>query len=287
MKTIAAFALALSAVPLIAQPKPVEVKVQQVNDRRTNGSFSQLTIGVELPKIKSSEVEASRVLLTAATDDSGKSLLDPEAGEPQLEPNMRGRMGGADNPPATVSVTLANPDRKATSVKEVRGEIELYMPAKDPNSVAEIAKFLSSSGKPLAHKALKANGVEIALLSPAQIQTERKRIGDAKRKEYKEAGWEDGESLEEMLRNILESTLSLQESELLVRIKDPHQRIQEIAYVDAAGEVKRVSTRDEEGLTYFTTWGDKPQPDWKLRVSMKTPKNMVRHSFALKDVALP
>lgn len=293
MKTIAAFALALSAASLIAQPKPtpVEVKIQQVNDRRTNGSFSRLTINLELLKIRSSDVEASRVLLAAATDDSGKSLLDPEASEPQLEPNFRMARPGAppENPPApaTVNVTLANPDRKATTVKEVRGEIELYMPSKDPNSVAEVAKFLSFSGKPVTHKALKANGVELALLSPTQIQAERKRVIDAKRKEYKDSGWEDGESLEETLKNMLESTLTLEESELLVRVKDPNQRLQEIAYVDAAGEVKRISTRTDEGLVYFSTWGEKPQPDWKLKVSMKTPKNMVRHSFALKDVALP
>src|SRR5687768_16459983 len=290
MKTIAAFVLALSAASLLAQPKPtpVEVTVQQVNDRRTNGSFSHLTISLELPKIRSTEVEASRVLIAAATNDSGKSLLDPEASEPQLEPNMRGRFGGAETMPATtISVTLANPDRKAKSLKEVRGEIELYMPGKDPNSVAEISKFLSTSGKPLSHKALKANGVEIVLLTEKQIEAERKRIAEAKRKEYKDAGWEDGESLEEMIKSMLSSLLGVQESDLLARVKDPNQRIQEIAYVDAAGEVKRISTRDEEGLTYFTTWGDKPQADWKLRVSMKTSKNIVRHSFALKDVPLP
>lgn len=292
MKTIVAFALALSAAPLIAQPKPapVEVKIDRVNDRRTSGSFSQLTITLELPKIRSSEVVASRVLIAAATDDAGGSLLDPEASEPQLEPNFRGRMGKEETgppPPATVTVTLKNPDRKATSVKEVRGEIELYMPGKDPNSVAEIAKFLSFSGKPVTHKALKANGVEIALLSPTQIQAERKRVIDAKRKEYKESGWEDNESLEQTLNSMLESTLHLEESDLLVRVKDPNQRIQELEYIDSAGEVQRISTRTDEGLFYFSTWSGKPQPDWKLKVSMKTPKNMVRHSFALKDVALP
>lgn len=293
MKTIAALALALSTATLAAQPKPatVEVKVERINDRRTSGSFSQLTIALELPKIRSSEVEASRVLISAATDNSGRSLLDPEASEPQLQPNFRMTRPGAapENPPppATVDVTLKNPDRKATTVKEVRGEIELYMPSKDPNSVADIPKFLSTAGKPITHKALKANGVEFALLNATQIQAERKRIADAKRKEYKDSGWEDEESLNTTIASMLESLLTISEDELLVRIKDPNQRIQDIAYVDAAGEVKRVSTRSEEGVVYLSTWEGKPQPDWKLRVSMKTPKNMVRYAFALKDLALP
>lgn len=293
MKTVAALALALSAASLIAQPKaaPVEVKIDRINDRRTSGSFSQLSIVLELPKIRSAEVEASRVLISAATDDSGRSLLDPEASEPQLQPNFRMSRPGAEPetppPPATVDLTLLNPARKATKVKEVRGEIELYMPSKDPNSVAEIPKFTSTSGKAIAHKALKANGVELALLSDKQIEAERKRIADAKRKEYKDSGWEDEESLNATIASMLESLLTVQESDLLVRIKDPNERIQDIAYVDAAGEVKRVSTRSEEGVVYLSTWEGKPAPDWKLRVSMKTPKNMVRYAFALKDVALP
>jgi hypothetical protein len=297
MKNLTAIALALSAASLAtaaaAQPKSaqVEVKVQQVNDRRTSGSFSQLTIKLDLPKIRSSEVDASRVLLTAATDDSGRNLLDPEASEPQLQPNFRmNRPGAAPEtppPPASVEVTLKNPDRKATTVKEVRGEIELYMPSKDPNSVAEVPKFTSTSGKPLAHKALKANGIEIALLNDKQIEAERKRIADAKRKEYKDQGWEDEETLNETIKNLTESLLTMQESDLLVRVKDPNQRIQNIVYIDAAGAEQNISTRSEEGVVYLSTWGEKPKPDWKLKVSMKTPKNMVRYAFALKDVALP
>jgi hypothetical protein len=292
MRTTIVIALALFAASVAAQPKatPIEVNIHQVNDRRTSGSFSQLSIALQLPKISSRDVEASRVLIAAATDDSGRSLLDPEAREPQLDPNFRGSMTGRDDkvpPPASVTVTLKNPDRKAKTVKEVRGEIELYMPGKDPNSVAEIAKFLSAPGKPLTHKALKANGVEISLVSPTQLTAERKRLGDAKRKEYIDSGWQPGEDLDNMVKSYTESLLTVDEGDVLVRIKDPNSRIQDIAYVDAAGELKRISNRTDEGFTYLTTWGEKPQADWKLKVSMKTPKNLVRYSFALKDVALP
>jgi hypothetical protein len=185
-------------------------------------------------------------------------------------------------------VSLKNPSRKATKVTDVRGEVELYMPSKDPNSVAEIAKFLSFSGKPLTHKALKANGVELSLVSPAQIAAEKKRIGDAKRKEYKDAGYEDGEDLENMVKSTLDYTLNFEPSDIPVRLKDPNKRIQEVSYITASGEVKPVSVRTgDEGMYVISSWGDPPQPDWKLRVSMKTPKNLVRYPFALKDVALP
>lgn len=285
-KTVIATALLVSTVSLFAQ-KSLDVTVKQVNDRRTNGHFAQLTISVELPGVRSADVAASRVLVSSAVDETGRNLIDAEAGEPQLEPNHRMSMLGEEAAqPATVSITLENPDRKATSVKEVRGEIELYMPSKDPNSVAEVTKFLATSGKPLAHRALKANGVDITLLGATQVTAEKKRLADLKRKEAKESGFE-GEGLEEYIKSFIESLLRVEESDLLVRIKDPNKRIQQISYVDAAGEVKRISMRDEEGITYFSTWGDKPQPDWKLQVSMRTTKNITRHAFALANVPLP
>jgi hypothetical protein len=284
-KTLIALVLTL---PLFAQPKPIDVTVDQVNDRRSKGPFADLTLSLQLPKIKSSEVTASRVIVSAATDDTGRDLRPEEQSE-DLDPNIRGsmyRMDGGD-PPCSVSVKLKNPARTAVKVNEVRGEIELYMPGKDPNSVAEIAKFSTTAGKPLSHKALKANGVELALLSPAELAAVKKRLGDAKRKEYKEAGYE-GEDLETYVKNYLENALTLDEnSDVAVRLKDPNKRLQDVTYIDGAGEEKRVILREDEGVTILTSWGGPPTADWKLRVSMKTAKNVVKHAFVVKDVKLP
>lgn len=286
MNKLLAALLLCSAVAAQAQ-KSTEVKLERVNDRRTNGSFSQLTITLELPKIRSSEVAASRVLVRTATDDSERDLVDRDAGEPSLEQNYRSSMiKEEDDSPMNVSLTLKNPARSVSKVTEVSGEIELYMPSKDPNSTAEVAKFLSSPGKPLPHKALKANGVELTLLGPTQIAAEKKRRIDAKRKELQEGGYE-GESLESYLTDFASSVLSIEETELLFRIKDPKKAIQSIVYVDSKGEEQRVSTGEEEGLTLFSNWSGKPEADWKLRVSMKTPKNLVRYPFRLADVPLP
>lgn len=280
MKTLIALTLVLSSTAVAAQETFV---VRQVNDRRTNGFFAQLAISVEMPKIKSADVAASRVMLTKAVDETGRDLLDPEAKEPQFETHR----GGQPDRPAAVSVTLKNPDRKAMSIKEVRGEIELFMPAKDPNSVAEVAKFLPQSGKPLVHKALKANGVEISLVTPAQLEAEKKKRSEEKKKEYAEMGFE-GEDLANMLAQFLEGMfMGSSENDLMVRIKDPNKRIQDISYIDGAGEVQMVSVIDDEGMTKLSTWAGKPQPDWKLRVSMRTPKNLVRYPLALNNVPLP
>jgi hypothetical protein len=264
-----------------------DVTIKSVNDRRTNGSFSRLTIALEIPGVRSSDVSATRVLVSSATDDSGRSLVDTEAEEPRFQnsgPDYKRE--GQPVPPASVDVELKNPDRKATKLKDVRGQIEMLVPGRDANTVAEIPKFLSLSGKPVAHKALKANGVDMALVSPAQRDAEKKRLGDVKRKEAKESGLE-GEDLDRYVGSYLESLLPLEDGELLLKISDPNKTIHDISYVDGSGEVKRASARSDEGFFVLSTWGDKPQADWKLRVTMKTAKNIVKQPFTLTNVALP
>lgn len=294
MKNRQIVSLIFSVLPLIgtialtAQPKPAEVVVYQIIDRRTAGSFASLTIGMQLTKVPSSQVAASRVIVSAAVDETGASLLEGEK-EPDLEANLRGRSSENDKPqPVSVSLTLKNPSRKATKLREVRGEVELFMPGKDANSVAEVPKFMAFSGKAINHKALKNNGVEIVLLSKAQIEAEKKKIADVKRKEYKEAGYADGEDLENNVKSAMEYTLTVEPNDVPVRVKDPKKSIQEFEYVNSKGEVTSVHVRNlHEDIGAITTWGDPPGADWTLRVKMKTSKNLVRQAFVLKDVVLP
>lgn len=253
-------------VTLAAQAQKVaEVRVDQISDRRTSsGSFASMTLSLQMPTVMSSTVAASRVVVTSATDDAGNNLLPDSSQEPSFQENLRGEMlpKGAPDAPVSVSLELKNPPRTATLLREAKGEIELFMPSKDPNSVAELSKFLPGSGKAQSSKALKANGVEITFLTPAQVEAENQ-----KREEY--------------------ARINLQENEVAVRIKDPNKRIHDLRYVDGNGELKRLSLNESDGVGVLSTWSGKPEPNWKLRVMMKSPKNTVKYAFALKDVQLP
>ena len=125
-----------------------------------------------------------------------------------------------------------------------------------------------------------------SILQTAPFRNSSARRAEAKKKEYAELGY-SGEDLANAVKSFVESLFGVEESELLARIKDPNKRIQQITYVDAGGEAKPVMMREEEGLIYLSTWAGKPQADWKMRVSMKTSKNVVRYAFALSDVPLP
>lgn len=285
-RTIILIAL-IASVPLAAQKaKPLETRVTMVQDMR-GASFGGLTITLELPSIPTTDVASTRVRVTNAADDLGNDLVDSES-EPGFAQNLRRTYDapGSAPSPATISVSLKSPARDATKVKSIKGEVELYMPAKDPNGVASIANFRATAGKPIDNRMLKANGVELTVAGPAQIDAAKSRSTEAKRKELVDYGYE-GESLEEAVKNWSESLFMVGENEVVVSIRDPQKRIQQITLVSPAGEEKQLMSEEEEGLTKLSTWGDAIQDDWTLRVSMKTPKNMMKYPFALSDVALP
>jgi hypothetical protein len=273
--------------PAPAGPTPLEVSGTQVNDRRTSGYFSHLAVGFDLSGIPAADVAAARVVVQQAVDDMGTDLVDPERGDPQFESTGQYYLPDDDTTtPARVTVMLLNPPRDATTIKALRGEIELYMPKKDPAATAVLSKFQSLAGKPVNNKELKAAGVEIAVIGLAQLEAEKKRLSKAKADQAKAEG-SDAETIAWIVQSFEEYFFTPSEDEVVLRIKDPKKAIHEIAFVDGAGETMRAYTSDQEDLTVLSTYGAQPEADWSLKVSLRTAKTLKRHTFALADVELP
>jgi hypothetical protein len=281
----------LQAPAPLAYTPPTKVSLGQVHDRRSDGTFfNRLEIHLELPEISAADVAAVRTIVTTAVDDTGRNLVPDDTGKAGLQPTRRpqGRFGGSakETRPASVTLELKNPARKADVVGIVSGEVELYMPGRDPNSVATFPKFMAQAGRPLVDPALKANGVEITVMGKEQLDAEKKRQLEKLKQEAKKKGM-TGEELEERLAEFGSEFLKPEEGDVVLKLKAPEGRIQEIVYVDGAGEEKFASMTERGGFAVLSTWGEKPGPDWSLRVRMKTPKSLVRYSFNLKDVPLP
>jgi hypothetical protein len=296
MRTAITIAVAFVAIaPMSAQtkkggssaPTPVEASVAQIHDRRTTSPFSQLSVSLELAGTTASDVAAARVTIQKAVDDTGRDLVDPEEGEPQFAQTTGSFLpSDAAKGPASIDLALLNPSRDATTIAEIRGEVELYMPKKDPDATALIPKFLSLAGKPVTNKALKASGVEISVLGPSQLEAEKKKASKARADQLKKEG-NDAETIKWMIESFESSFVTPDEGEVVLKVKDPNKRIHEYAFVDGAGEAQRVFPRDSDGFTLLSTYGAKPAADWNLKVTLRTPKTMSKRSFVVKGVELP
>lgn len=276
-----------------ATPKttPANARMTSLQDRRSEGHFPRCTLGIELPDFPAHEVTAARVVVKKAVDDLGTSLVKEDAADVPLEPTQRGQFGKPDDgkpaPPTIVFAEMKNPPRAAKALKEVSGEIELFVPSRDPNGEARIERFLALSGKAATHPALRANGVEISFVSKAQLDAERKKAEEAEAAKLKKDGYEDADSIRSMVESALYSFPKGEEREVILKVKDPKKAIQEIKAFNASGERVFGTDSEESGFRVLTFWNDSPKADWTLSVQMRSDSSLVRHTFAFRDVPLP
>ncbi|MFN7987663.1 MAG: hypothetical protein U0529_09335 [Thermoanaerobaculia bacterium] len=279
-----------AAKEIVPPATPANATITALQDRRSSGSFARFTLGMELPDVPAPEAKAARVVVTKAVDDLGTNLVPEGAANARLEPTQRGQLGPSDgkpSPPTIVFAEMKNPPRKAKVLKEVAGEIELFVPSRDPNGEASLPRFLELAGQPVAHAALKANGVELEILSKAQLAAERKKAEDAARAKLRKNGVTDAESLKEMVEGELYSFPKGEEGEVVLRVKDPKKAIQEIQAADAAGNPVFSGKSESAGLTTLSFWNEKPKPDWTLKVRMQSARSLVRYTFSFRDLPLP
>jgi hypothetical protein len=265
----------------------VGVTLAEINDHRAE-SFARVRLSFVVPDLVASEVRGQRVLLKEAKDDSGASLVPEGAADAKMEENRGALAIGAGKEPVTFDVELKSPARSSKSLRIVTGEVELYAPGRDPGSAVTIPKFASQDGRPLSAPVLSANGIVITILGKNGLAAERKAAGAAARK----AALAAKDSAEEVREKVASA-----EKEFLwnydpryhtvLKVKDPKNRVGSYSFVDPQGKEEPASSMLFSGYMFLTHGPDEAGPEWGLRIQLKTPKNLLRRPFSLKDVPLP
>ena len=283
--------IAAAAVPVRAA-EDIRVTAGIVEDQRfSDDKFGGLSIQLQLKGSGVEEVKAVRVRVKSAKDDTGAVLYKPEKDEKPKDFEEYSTSGhqGPD-------VRLASPRRDATTV-DVTGEVELFLPARDPNTKMKFERFLSGLDKPIANPALKAAKVEITPLSAKEYKTRQEKNKPTKEQiiaEGKKQGVSDAE-IQQALK-LMEALASLggeapSETSVLVETKDPDGRIIAIDLVKADGEELRAPSRGSNGgrdlKLVKIDLAEKPPADAVLVVTLRTPKSVVAVPLNLKGVVLP
>jgi hypothetical protein len=119
---------------------PLQMEFVRVREERVQGSAGTplCEVEIELVGAKRSEIESARVLVRTAVDDLGTNLVLENAAAAALAP-LKG-----ENPeaPVVLPVPLKLAARKAVSLREVSGDIELYVPGGDPAAAASNPRYL-------------------------------------------------------------------------------------------------------------------------------------------------
>ena len=148
--------LLLLAVPAMAQSN-VAVELDDVTDNRVEaGEFrGSLELRVKLTGSNLEKAAAARVIVKEAKDDRGNDLAKDRS-VPDFFPREYNN--------GTLQFTLATPARQAKTVR-LKGNVELYVPTRDPNAIVKVDKALARLDQPLSSKALKAAKIDIRPLS--------------------------------------------------------------------------------------------------------------------------
>src|SRR4051812_40103635 len=116
--------MALTRV-LFAQDN-VQVALGDVKDTRTTGTFfAGLEIQLKVIGDALEDASSVRAVVKSCTDDTGRDLIDPEKNERDFT-----KVHSGTN--TTLPLKLKNPARKSVSIPQLSGELELFVPKKDP-----------------------------------------------------------------------------------------------------------------------------------------------------------
>lgn len=291
------WALAFVALPLAAPPalaQSIKVAPGDVEDTRASAEgWGGLSIGLKLTGDGLADVKAVRVKLKSAKDDQGTALYkpDPDKREKDFEEFSPDRQPGP-------KVRLGNPARGA-STAAVSGEVELFVPKKDPATTQKIEKFQAKLDKPLSNAALKSAKVEITPLSAAEYKSRSVKNRPTKEQiaaEGKKRGASDKE-IEQMIK-MMDALAALggggeepSETNVLLETKDPEGKILGLEITDTSGAEVHANGRSSSGGNELKLikldLSQKPPADATLVVTIRTAKSVMSVPISWKEISLP
>jgi len=282
----------LAAEALSAQE--VRVSAGTIEDRRTTGKFfAGLEIELKLTGDDVADAKAARLLVKKAVDETGRDLLPEARSEADFQQSFG---GGAPD----LKVSLKNPARNASAVKEISGQIELFLPSRDPAATVVVDRILSRMDKPVESAALRSQQVEVKVVSPkvyraeakkreAELEKEMAKHKGEMEKEVQAAG-EDPKMAEALIGLVKAFSGMMGEvgdNDLVLEIRDEEKRILDIDVLGPGGDVVDSQGSMSSGGVKILKFSEKLPADAKLKLLLKTKKSVVAAPFTLANVPLP
>lgn len=158
----ALLAVLLAASPLAAQQE-IRVTLPAVGDARTRFKaetpWQQLSLHFQVEGAGLEEAKGFRITVTEAKDDTGSALTRASDKEPEW----------SDRPSGIDLWTNLTGVARAASTITVKGNLEVWIPSRDPLSEVKVGKIFAKAGKPNASKDLRDAKVTITFLPQERV----------------------------------------------------------------------------------------------------------------------
>lgn len=288
-KPSVAVVVALLAWGSTAQSQ-VRVLPGDIKDNRTTaGFFAGLEIELKVLGDLLADAKAIRLSVASAVDETGRDIVNPKESNTEFK-----ELDEAEQNAAKLSVKLKNPARQATTIREIEGELEIFVPRRDPSSTVTVENIRRTTGSPIASPYLKAAGIEVTMWTKEQYDARRKaeeeKLKAQKAKAQAEAGEALGEALAKIFGGLLGSFEEMSEHSIAMQIKDPQSKLVGIEFQHARGgriSGGRMSLGGREDQTRIYDFSEKLPETARVRLYILTSKAVVKTPFKLSDVPLP
>jgi hypothetical protein len=283
-------ALVAMAVTGNAQTSDVRVQVGDVKDSRTTGKFfADLEIELKLMGDDLEGTKGLRCTVTKAVDDTGRNLIKEKEDRESKFSDVN------DNSPnqAEVTVELKNPTRKAVTVKELSGEIDLYRPGKDPASIIVVTNIVGRPKIVVSQPSLTAAQIQMTILSKKQYDADLQ--AEAKAAEAKKAAGKQGDDIGKAMAEGMGKAFAGMfggggmggENSVIIRLKDPQSKLVKIEFLDASGKKVDGDGMWSSGDIRCYDFSQQLPKGAYLQISVATPKSLVKVPLMIKEIALP
>ena len=277
----------------------VKVVAGDVKDtRRSDGFFNNLDVQLKISGDALTGAKGIRISVSKALDDTGKNLIKEEKQGKRFEEIDANSQGETK-----IEIELKSPERRAMTVQEVAGNVEIYAPAKDPRSIVAVPAFMKIVGKPIVSPALKAAGIEVIIWTK-EIFEARKKAEEArlkkemedKAKKVEQSGkLEDalellGEGLAKAFGSMFSSFAEMDENDIAFNVTDAGSKLISIDIEDDKGKVIGNNGRMTIGgdpRTIIYNFKEKLPATARIRLYILTPRSVTTVPFKLSAVPLP
>jgi hypothetical protein len=274
----------LAALPLAAQD--VRVGAGTIEDRRTTGRFfAGLEIELKLTGDDLADAKSARILVMKAVDETGRDLLPERKADEDFK-----SIGSSE-----LKLSLKNPARGASAVKEIAGEVQLFVPTRDPAAVVTIDRVLSRMDKPIDSPGLKAQQIAVrAVLPKAHRAAAKKREAEFEKEmekhkdEMKKEAGDDktAEALIALVKGFSGMMNEVGDNDLILEVED-EQKILDVSVVGPKGDTIDTRGSMSSGGLRILQFSEKLPAEAKLRLLLQTRKSIVSAPFSLTNVPLP
>ncbi len=266
-------------------PTPMQVGVGEVTDHRTTGTFnSECKVELLLTGDAAADADSVRqVRLSEATDEVGRNLILKEENGSSALPFNSGRSSGS----LKAEVKLRNPSRNATTIKILKGEIELFSPTEANGGLLTLKEVLQHPAEPIQNPALAKYGIQLMYLTKESYEAKKKEIEARQTAVSGPAGQKLGEAFGELFKGMFGGMMSNSKNSIQIYVKDPEKRVVGLKFLDGQG--KPLKTRESWSSADFRSTGlDAPPPaNTQLIVQLATPESVKSSPFKVENIPLP